>query len=191
MAEDSLETSIPSSQSMLSVAKAEIKGGLARQAVADLRQYLARAPDDPEAHELLGIALEKCHLLSEALDELHKATTLAPNRASAHFNLALLLLKMGELDEAVAEQQTALYLEPGYQAAQRLSEVLMQRVRDRAYRASDGECSVGGAPDRLAANPVWANLPCPMCGAMNFMTSRTCGRCGNLIPEMPDVRAME
>lgn len=177
--------------SALAEAKSALKAGMTGQAVSCLRQHLAVSPEDAVAHELLGVALGCSKKWEEARAELRRATELAPRHASAHYNLALVMLETGNLDEAVAEQQTVLLLDPANEPARKLAVVLGQRIRDRAHRTGEGANSVGTAPSSVPMSLAWANLPCPNCGAMNFMTARTCARCGRLIPEMPDIRPME
>ena len=60
-----------------------------------------KTPDNPRAHNNLGIALNKDNQLAAAIDEFKKAVALYPNYSSAHFNLGVVLGKSNQLDGAI------------------------------------------------------------------------------------------
>jgi Flp pilus assembly protein TadD len=81
-------------------------------AVAPLREVLARRPDDAEAHAMLGIVYRERGVLDAAEAELRHAIRLAPRAAEPHADLALVLQNTGRTDEALAEHRAAVTLAP-------------------------------------------------------------------------------
>ena len=75
------------------------------------------APEDAEAHNNLGLTLQKLGELNEAEGSLNKALALKPDFAEAHNNLGVTLKEMGRLDEAEASYTEAITLRPDFAEA--------------------------------------------------------------------------
>jgi tetratricopeptide (TPR) repeat protein len=92
-------------------------------------EYLAgEDPSDAEVFQLQGLALAKLDRGPEATQKLREATRLEPENPKHAFNLAGHLANQGQRDEALEWTRRALELEPGYEAAQRLLDVLEGRT---------------------------------------------------------------
>ena len=88
-----------------------------RDPVALWQATTAARPDNPRAHNNLGLALAQRGQLAEATARFAHAASLDPDYAQAHNNLGIALAKQGRLEEAVAHYRRALALEPGYAKA--------------------------------------------------------------------------
>jgi protein O-mannosyl-transferase len=98
----------------------------ARGSAADLEVAVAHAneairlnPSDPDAHNTLGIALQRQGRLEDAAANYAAAIRLRPGRASAHNNLGTVRQAQGRLDEAAGHYAEALRVEPRYGEAHR------------------------------------------------------------------------
>jgi tetratricopeptide (TPR) repeat protein len=80
----------------------------AQGAVAMLRAAARIDPSRPEAHDMLGSALENTGRLTEGITEHRLALRKDPNYLEAHYNLGLALSRAGEFDEAVRHLQVVL-----------------------------------------------------------------------------------
>lgn len=78
---------------------------------------LARAPDQPFATELLGLARGAEGKRDEAIELLRKAARLDPERVETQYNLGLQLAAAGQKDEAAAAFERALAGRPNFVAA--------------------------------------------------------------------------
>lgn len=163
----------------LESARAALRTNDPLKAIVCIKAHLAVAADSAEAEELLGIAHARAGNRAKAHEALNRATELDPRRASAHYNRALLLDGDDEIDEAIEEVQTALLIKPDYAAAHALQQRLTTRLQDRAYRSDEQFALVDRDTKPLnRSDSDWIKLPCHNCGAQNFITARTCSRCG-------------
>jgi tetratricopeptide (TPR) repeat protein len=76
-----------------------------------------KSPDNPVAHNELGLAYASKGLLDMAIAEYQAALRLNPDYPKAHNNLGIAYASEGLLDRAIAEFQTALRLNPEYPIA--------------------------------------------------------------------------
>ena len=145
-----------------------------------------------EVYEILGMCLALQQMNDEARKAFRTATANEPSRISAHLNFAKFLASVGELDDASEECGTVFVLQPGHPEALKLHEWVSTRMRDLRYTAEQGFAAVGSGPD-ITHNPdsKWNNVECTACGNRNHFSSRTCKRCGNMLPEMPEMRCRE
>jgi tetratricopeptide (TPR) repeat protein len=74
-------------------------GGIA-EAEAQCRRLIATLPSSPEAHNALGLTLQKQNRLEESLASYLKAIALRPDFVPAVINASLALLLLGRYDEA-------------------------------------------------------------------------------------------
>ena len=76
----SLAACAPSGEKLLARAEKQLAGGEYRAAMIDLRNYLARNPDDPRARVQLGLAMLELGDITAAEAEIAKATSLGAGR---------------------------------------------------------------------------------------------------------------
>ncbi len=176
----------------LTLARQALRAGEPQKAVAYLKAALGAAPADAEVLELLGIALAQAGNGKSAVEALRRATEADPRRASAHYNYALMLSQNGHIDDAMEEVQAALFIKPDYAGALDLQEKVAARLKDRHCRSDENFAVVGSSVNPLSqTSDTWAKIECVSCGGMNFITARTCSRCGAYLPEEKEVIAAE
>jgi len=89
----------------------DVRLGHAAEAEAGAREVIARQPDSPEAHYVLGLALEQRGAFAEAAGEMKRVHDVAPGHAGALSHLVTLTTRLGRGAEAArwrAAQQEAL-----------------------------------------------------------------------------------
>ena len=84
-------------------------------AVEQYHQALKIAPGKAEAHNNLGIVLNKQHHTDEAIAEYERAIFYQPDYADAYYNLGNALASEHRMDAAVAAYQHAVRLNPDSQ----------------------------------------------------------------------------
>lgn len=87
-------------------------------AVPAWRKALTLDPDDPRAHDNLGVALAETGKLDEAIDEYRKSLELNPGSSHTHNNLGTALAEKGMLDDAFQHFEKAVELNPDNASAQ-------------------------------------------------------------------------
>lgn len=108
--------------------------GQKTQAVDQVEQALARAPDDLQLRFALGVMRMELGDRAKAMSIFTRLTQDFPDLADPFNNLAVLHAAAGELDEAKAALEQALRLQPEHaQAQENLGDVLM-RLALRAYQ---------------------------------------------------------
>jgi tetratricopeptide (TPR) repeat protein len=96
----------------------QLRAGQTSAATATLQQVLERAPDQPAALQLLGVAAFQSGRGDEAVGLMQRAIAAAPGYAEAHYNLANVFLFQGRLPEAEAGFHRVLALDPRHAGAQ-------------------------------------------------------------------------
>ncbi len=187
-----MEQAIPADLQRLEGARAAIRRGEPLVAIVQVKAHLSVTEDSSEAQEVLAIAHYQAGNQSYAFEAFNRATSLDPRRASAHFNYAVCLDGAGQLDEAIEEVQTALFIKPEYSAAKALEQQLRRKLQDRIGHSDENFAVVEkGASPLDQTDGEWAKLKCVSCGCMNFITARSCSRCGSYLPEIEDVIPVE
>lgn len=111
-------------------AEAQFDAGRYREAVAQLEELLAAAPDSFAVHELLGQAYTALSQDARAVEHLAAAVRLQPDSAPARENLATGLLRVGKTEQAEEQFRNALALEPDdFDANHNLGEYYAQAGR--------------------------------------------------------------
>jgi tetratricopeptide (TPR) repeat protein len=87
-------------------------------AVPAWRKALALDPDDPRAHDNLGVALAETGKLDDAIAEYRKSLELNSGSSHTHNNLGTALAEKGMLDEAFEHFEKAVELNPDNASAQ-------------------------------------------------------------------------
>ena len=94
---------------------------MARLKAAEALPYLETAvrvkPDDAEARNLLGGALERTERSAEAADQFEAALRLRPDYENARLNLARTRARQGRFDDALEQYRKLLAEQPGDEAA--------------------------------------------------------------------------
>lgn len=148
--------------------------------------YLAHAMD------LLAQIHWKLGNVAAARSAFERTTLAAPGCADAHFHFAKFLNTFNDVDEAMNENQTALLIQPKHAGALELHEVLRLRLRDRHCHSEESFALVGAGADPLhRTQGDFVNSRCDNCGNMNFMTARTCTRCGHFMSGEIPIHVME
>ena len=83
-----------------------------RNTAAMLRQAIARDPDAPRCHCLLGRVLHEMGDMDEAVSQARRAASLAPDNATAHDVLALALVRQKSFSDAVPVYEHLARLRP-------------------------------------------------------------------------------
>jgi len=84
----------------------------AQGAVSMLEAAVRLQPQGPEAHNMLGLALERLGRSAEAVAQYQLALRLRPDYDSARFNLANALVKAGRAEEAIGDLRRLLAATP-------------------------------------------------------------------------------
>jgi len=87
-------------------------------AVPAWKKALALDPDDPRAHDNLGVALAETGKIDEAIAEYEKSLELNSGSSHTHNNLGTALAEKGMLDEAFQHFEKAVELNPDNASAQ-------------------------------------------------------------------------
>ena len=91
-----------------------MKGGQPAKAIASFEEALRLRPAFPEAHNNLGLALERLERNREAAAHYSEALKLNPLHAEAHYNLGNLFYKTDRYELAATHFTQALHLRPGW-----------------------------------------------------------------------------
>ena len=87
--------------------------GRTEMAERELRNLLAREPDDSTAHALLSLCmLEDQSRYQNATDEAQRAVALAPDDSYPHFVLSIVMLRRNRSKEALSAIEQAIELDP-------------------------------------------------------------------------------
>ena len=98
-------------------ALALLRSGRFADAERDLKALVSRAPQDADAMQLLGIAVNSQGRLEEGLAWLDRAKALRPRNVALMQNRAHTLFQLGRFDAARAEAQAITSIEPNHPAA--------------------------------------------------------------------------
>jgi tetratricopeptide (TPR) repeat protein len=73
-----------------------------------------KRPNNPRAHNNLGVALLRQGHVQDAIGNFERALQIKPGDANAHYNLGLALVQLGRLPEAIQQYHRALRINPDY-----------------------------------------------------------------------------
>jgi len=91
---------------------------------------LAKCPNNPRAHNNLGVDLLEQGRASEAMDQYQQALRIKPDFADAQFNLGLASVQLGRLPEAIGHFERAVQIQPDHvRALNNLGVLLLQLGR--------------------------------------------------------------
>jgi len=98
------------------------------EAMTHIETSLRINPDNAEAHNSLGFALQRLGRMDEALDSYRTARRLMPTLAAPHNNLGVVAQAQGRLDEAHALYSEAARLNPRDPEARRNLGIVLQEL---------------------------------------------------------------
>ena len=88
------------------------------RSVIDLWQdTLSKAPNNPFAHNNLGVSLAGLGQVDAAVVHFQRAFEIQPDYAEAHINLGNTLAGLGQIEGAIAQYQEAIHIQPNYALA--------------------------------------------------------------------------
>jgi Flp pilus assembly protein TadD len=85
-----------------------------RSAIAMWSDTVAKRPDNPRAHNNLGVALTNQGKTGEAMIHYAEAVRLKPDYVDARNNLGTAFMKQGRHEDAIAEYKEAVRVRPGF-----------------------------------------------------------------------------
>ena len=85
-----------------------------KDALLALQNVAKLSPNDAEAHNSLGMALQERGELDGALASYRNALKYDPGFVEAHYNLGNALCELGRLEEAVSSYRSALQIDPNF-----------------------------------------------------------------------------
>jgi Tfp pilus assembly protein PilF len=89
---------------------------------------LAKCPNNPRAHNNLGLDLMNSGRLPEALDHYQQALRIKPDYADAQYNFGVALVQRGRLPEAVGHFEQAVQIQPDHLMAHNNLGVVLQQL---------------------------------------------------------------
>jgi tetratricopeptide (TPR) repeat protein len=99
-------------------------------AVTIWQDTVEKRPDNPRAHNNLGLALVQLGRRQEAMGQYEQALRIEPDYAEAHNNLGIALVQQGSLQEAIGHYEQALRVKPDLaKAHNNLGNALLQAGR--------------------------------------------------------------
>ena len=96
---------------LLTDAVAAQRGGNPAEAIRLSQAVLERAPNHPDAMQILAVALAQLGRLPEATATFRRALTVAPNDGGLHFNFGILLTRTGDADTPNHQAITAFFVD--------------------------------------------------------------------------------
>jgi tetratricopeptide (TPR) repeat protein len=124
-----------------------VKAGRGREALARARAEVDAAPDDPDRHYTLGLALAEQDM-PEASERFERVLELSPRHALARYNLALRHLRSDRLSEATVELNRVIAIEPRPEAHYTLGVIY--------WRQGQLDRAVGALRAAVASEPKYA-----------------------------------
>ncbi len=109
---------------------------------------VAKRPQNPRAHNNLGIALMRSGRLPDAIRHYVQALQIRPDYAEAHNNLGLALQQSGKIQEAIAHYEQALRITPDYAEAHNNLGLALQQSGKIQEAIAHYEQALRIAPDR-------------------------------------------
>jgi tetratricopeptide (TPR) repeat protein len=126
-----------------------LRRGAFEEAVPLLERLIARHPNFSDAHNNLGVALQRLKRPAEAARRFERAIELEPNRPEAHYNLGQARQSLGRVDEARECYQRAIALRPDYAEPHNAVGVLLAQ--------KDPEPAVASFRRAIAARPAYGD----------------------------------
>jgi len=116
--------------------------------LAALREAAERAPDDPQAHRRLGLALRRVRRDDEALQHLERAAELAPDDADVLLSLGIAYSAVQRAADAEATYRQILKSSPGHAKAH-------NNLGNVALRRGDEDAAIESYRRAVEADPQY------------------------------------
>jgi Tfp pilus assembly protein PilF len=127
-------------------------------AMAELREVLRVAPDNAQALNNYGAALQSEGRLEEALEQFRRAVRLEPGYTNAHFNLGTALLAQGKLQEAASNLRGVASAHPDDRAAREQLTAALVRMASDAVAAGQVMSAETAYRELVGLDPANADL---------------------------------
>jgi tetratricopeptide (TPR) repeat protein len=145
-------------RALLERAMQQLQARQAGPATAALQQVLQRAPDQPAALQLMGVAAFQGGRGDEAVRLLQRAIAVAPDYVEAHYNLANVFLFQGRLPEAESGFRRVLALNGRHFDAQLNLSGTLSRMGRLAEALAACRTALDLDPRNAMAHANYANL---------------------------------
>jgi len=126
-----------------------------KDALFALQKAAELSPDDVDAHNNLGNALQDLGQFEEAVASYRLALEIKPNFAIAQYNLGISLRALGQLDEAVVSYCRALEVKPDYAEAHNNLGKSLQDLGQLDEAVASFRQALAIKPDCLDANRAY------------------------------------
>ena len=108
---------------------------------------VTKCPQNPRAHDCLGLALARAGQNTDAISQYRKALQIKDDYPEVHNNLGLALAQSGKFKEAVAHYQQALRMKPDYAEAHNNLAISLFELGNRAEALEHFERALQIKPD--------------------------------------------
>jgi tetratricopeptide (TPR) repeat protein len=88
-----------------------------RSDIAIWGDTVAKRPENPRAHNTLGVTLAQLGKVPEAIGHYEQALQIKPDYAEAYYNLGLALSRIGKIQAAIEQYEQALRIKPDFAEA--------------------------------------------------------------------------
>lgn len=99
-------------EEMVTSGRAYLEAGDYEQAISTLESVVEQAPENRDAHFLLGQAYNQTGQLSDAADAFRKVLEIEPQSAAAHHNLGVTYYQLRDFRAAIEQFEKALEIDP-------------------------------------------------------------------------------
>jgi Flp pilus assembly protein TadD len=114
-------------------------------------EIIAAYPDNPDAHNLLGVIEHQRGNHETAIQLIGRAVAIKPDFAQAHSNLGVALQEQGRLPEAVVSHRTALSITPDSAEANHNLAITLQKMEEREEAVASFRKALAIRPDYAEA----------------------------------------
>jgi len=108
---------------------------------------VAKCPQNPRAHDCLGLALMRDGRIAEAVSHYEQALRIKPDYPEVHNNLGLALVQSGKFEEAINQYRQALRFKPDYAEAHNDLAIALFRVGQVPEAVKEFEKAIQVRPD--------------------------------------------
>jgi Flp pilus assembly protein TadD len=119
-------------RTLASLARAYLKTGRYKEAIAPLERVIKAYPNDMNARINMGIACDHIGNYTRALKEYEKALSIQPDFAKVHNNMGITFMKQKKPDRALEKFKTAIALDPKNSSA--FTNIGILAMRGKQYR---------------------------------------------------------
>jgi tetratricopeptide (TPR) repeat protein/mono/diheme cytochrome c family protein len=118
---------VPKDAASFAVLRSDVTKRTLLADIAGDEKRVADNPDDPQAHDALGVEYFHVGRVDDAVKELNATLRIKPDHAVANFNISLIEMTQGRFDAAVAHLRKAIAVRPDYAEAHNNLGILLTR----------------------------------------------------------------